>query len=223
MAWIMRPSIALEDCPEMNWTAQTIADILKRNSSVVARFSSLPPDHPDYIKAGDAPAGLPVPPPAEPLQMIVSKVHGSLPDALPLGVVNQRIKDAVESIQPGVHQFFPVRMTMPDGSIDQGHFLMRPCHRVDAVAIDRSVDVYEYRPRPEECPDWIYYRSNWDNRTKISIYRDRVFGMAIWFDWRIQNTFFHEELGKHFLSSGIRGFRLRPEDDLMRDNHAKEV
>lgn len=223
MAWIERKSISIIESPHVHWTEETIETILRANAEVVDRFSGLSPDHPDYIKKGDAPAGLPIALPRMPFQAYIKELHGPLPDALTTSIVNNRIKAAVEAFEPAVHQFIPTIVTMPDGTRHENWWAMRACHRVDAVAIEHCEDLHEYRPRPFQFPNWYYYRSNEGSRMKVLVRKARISGKALWYDWRFRRPFFGEELGQRFLDEGIRGYRLRPEDDLMRSNHVAEV
>ncbi len=219
MAWIARPNI---DSPNVYWTEGTIQEILRANAEVVDRFSSLPPGHPEYIKKCDAPAGLPIALPNKPREAFIKELRGPLPDALSSSVVNERIRAAVERLEPNVHQFFPTTVTMPDGQRDDSWWAMRPCHRVDAVAFELCEDLYQYRPRPDLHPDWYYYRSNEGNKMKIVVRREHISGMAMWYDWRFQKVFFSEGLGQHFIDEGIRGFRV-PADELNRSSHVAEA
>lgn len=222
MAWLMRKSIRMEDSPHVHWTPETINEILTANAEVVARYSHLPPGHPDYIKEGDAPAGLPISWSGKAREAYIKELHGPLPDALTSSIVNSRIKDAVEAFEPGVHQFFPTIVTMPDGTRDDSWWAMRPCHRVDALAPEHCVDLHEYRPRPEQYPDWYYYRSNEDSRMRIAVLKEKIAGMAIWHDWKFQRDFFAEELGQLFMDEGIRGYCL-PMNEINHTSHVEEV
>lgn len=219
MAWIMRRIIS----SPVNWTKETIQEMLRANASVVDHFSSLSPDHPDFIKKGDAPSGRPIPFPDRPYEAFMEKLDEPLPDALTSSIVNDRIRNAVEAIEPGVHQFIPTIVTMPDGSRDEGWWAMRQCHRVDAIILDQCEDVHKYCLQPEAYPDWYYYRSQQNSLMKVAIRKQTVAGMAIWYDWRFQKDFFCDDLGQYFLDHGILGYRLRPEDDLNRSNRVAEI
>ncbi|MEM7547035.1 MAG: DUF1629 domain-containing protein [Pseudomonadota bacterium] len=50
-------------------------------------------------------------------------------------IVDDRVRDAAEAIEPGVHQFFPVEMTMQrtGETPERPHFLLNVCTMVDSV------------------------------------------------------------------------------------------
>jgi hypothetical protein len=226
MAWLMRESLLSEDNPEMvredgilDWLIKTYTASKQSNLKIAA-------DDPLLLDELAAPIGIPLlQKPPFPLSLQIKKMSGPLPDKLPndpLGEVNSAIKNKIEQIEPGVHQFFPVDVFLPDGSKDEPRWWMKVCNRVDAVALEQCEDVYEYRPKPEQYPNWMYYRSNWDKRTKIAVHKDRVAGKAMWYDWRIQKNFFSEELGQYFIDNGIRGYCL-PANELNHSSHVIEV
>lgn len=222
MAWLMSKNIIMEDAPNVHWTEETLEEILRVNAEVVDQFSSLAPGHPDYMKKGDAPVGLPIAFPDKPREAYIEKLHGPLPDALTATIVNDRIRQAVENFEPGIHQFIPTVVTMPDGQRNDSWWSMRPCHRVDAIALEHCEDVYEYRPQLTRHPDWYYYRSNEGSKMKLVIHQHIITGMAMWHDWKLQKSLFSEELGQFFIDNGIRGYRL-PSDELNRSSHVSEV
>lgn len=221
MAWLMRKSIAVEDSPMVHWTPETTDEILKANASVAAQFAHLPADHPDYQEGGAA-VGHSIPLPNRPYEAIIEELHGSLPDALTSSIVNNRIRQAVEAIEPSVHQFIPTNVILPDGTRDDTWWTMHICHRVDALALEYCVDVFKYNPKPIQCQNLYYYRSNEDNRMRLAIHKDRVAGMAIWLDWRFRQCFFSEVLGQYFIDNDIRGYSL-PGNELNHTSHVIEV
>lgn len=219
MAWLMVESAGLVDAPLVRWTPETIEQILKSNAAALAPFAHLKPGDPNYM---DFPAGIPVPKPSKPYEASIDELHGPLPDALMSTIVNDRIRSAVEAIEPGVHQFIPTTIIMPDKSRDASWWTMRACHRVDAIALEYCIDVFKYNPKPE-YPEYFCYRSNNRSSRKIAVYKDRISGMAMWDDIRWPGTFFSEYLGQYFLNQGIRGYALRPEENLNCSMHVLEV
>lgn len=53
-------------------------------------------------------------------------------------LVNDRFKDIVESIEPDVHQYFPVDVVWEDGTLAQKMYLFNICNRLDAVSREAS-------------------------------------------------------------------------------------
>jgi hypothetical protein len=222
MAWLMQKSISVADSPMVRWTPETIDRILKATGAVEALYSHLPLDHPDHMAKGSAAVGRHIAMPDVPYQAVIEELHGPLPDAISSSIVNNRIKYAVEAIEPNVHQFIPTTLILPDGSRDTSWWAMRFCNKIDAIAFEHCADLYEYRPWIDRYPDYYWYRSNEDSRMSVAVYKDRVAGKAIWWDWRFQHDFMSEDLGQYFLDHEIRGFCI-PKDELNRSNHVIEV
>jgi len=89
-----------------------------------------------------------------PEDAILSSPHKSLPEFLAVsgqGAASAAVKDLIESLEPGRHQFFPVTIRrargdkpilLRDGSVlDAPYYVMYPGVHLDAVWIDRSPDV----------------------------------------------------------------------------------
>ena len=136
MAWLLTHSISLPDRALARWSEETVEAIKRANAEVVSRYCILPPDDAQYIKQGDAPAGLPIPELEKTREFIIKEMGETLPDALSLTVVNARIRGIIEEHEPGVHQFSPVMLILPDGSKSDDWWNMRACHRLDAIAFE---------------------------------------------------------------------------------------
>lgn len=223
MAWLRQQSILKEDRPTLEWDP-TSSDWLKQvRAEQKAPLENLPPGHPNYVWEFAGPSGIPYPRlPDFALVGTVTDAAGLLPDAGLSAGLSSRIKDAIERLEPGVHQFLPLEIRLPNGEVDKSRWMMVVCNRVDALALDHCSDVHIYRPRPQEHPDWFYYRSNGDSRMRLVVHADRIAGMAIWYDWRFQNFFISEKLGRHFIDKNVRGYCL-PADELGRSRHVDEI
>ena len=57
--------------------------------------------------------------------------------------VDEKFKAAVERLEPGIHQFFPVEFVWKDGSHAAHRFWFVPCNRLDTV--DRQMTTFEFR------------------------------------------------------------------------------
>lgn len=58
-------------------------------------------------------------------------------------LVDQKFKAAVEKLEPGLHQFFPVDLLWQDGSHAADRYWFVPCTRLDSV--DREKTTFEFR------------------------------------------------------------------------------
>ena len=90
--------------------------------------------------------GILFPPPRAPLKIKITKLPGNqLTDFLGLGTVSDKIKAKVEEIEPGVHQFFPLEVEMPDGSIaDKRYWIWCNMNVLDTLVLDKSKGMQPY-------------------------------------------------------------------------------
>ena len=89
------------------------------------------------LQSGEARAASTVPTRAR-----LTSDHKELPDFIKMKgcwAVSEKFKDLVEGLEPHVHQFFPVQLTV-DASVKSSgkYFLLNICQKVDAVIPERS-------------------------------------------------------------------------------------
>ena len=223
MAWLRRHSILAEDRPTLEWDERAREWLTKVRAEQRKPLEALPREHPNYVGEFAGPSGLPYPSrPNFPLVARIVHASGPLPDDAPSAGLSERLKEKIEELEPGVHQFFPMHVIGRGGEIDTTRWSIVVCNRVDAIAPDYCIDLHEYRPLPEQYPDWYYYRSNEDNRMHLAVWREKIAGMAIWYDWRMQKFFLSEELGTFVMANKLRGYCL-PADELRHTSHVEEV
>jgi hypothetical protein len=166
-------------------------------------------------------AGIPIPPEIVPRRYVVTDkqvpVHGFF-GCRNGTAVDDRMVAAVEAIEPGVHRFHPVEITMKaDGRpLPRPQFLLNCCTSIDAVDPEHS-RVKIKRVLPEEThPDLWYYAllggspSQPAGPMKLAVYRDRVAGRAMWWDNRFDSLFFSDALVAALQAAGVEGFDLSP-------------
>ncbi|MFN0192232.1 MAG: imm11 family protein [Aestuariivirga sp.] len=134
--------------------------------------------------------------------------------------VSKRFKDLVESIEPDVHQFFPIEVFRQDGVTPYGEpfWLMNICTRVDAICIEKS-DMYQRGedrgPLYDGDYPWYgrYVIKSMDYGTgppRITIYKDRVVGRSMWCDYRHPVAhFFSEALMVGMRERGMEGYAIK--------------
>jgi hypothetical protein len=115
-----------------------------------------------------------------------------LPDAYPFSIgqaVNQKFIDAIEAIEPGVHQYLPFEILQPDGSLyHTQYWLLNICNRVDSIDFEHSENLHAfYWPDSDIVMSYGFntFRAN-EQRPKFVIAKDRVAGMAFWFDPKLR-------------------------------------
>lgn len=71
-----------------------------------------------------------------------------------------------------------------------------------------------------DLPGFFRYISDWDSKTTCAVYRSRVAGRAIWFDYRIKRRFISDDFADFIQREDIRGRSLKTWD---RPNRVLEV
>lgn len=123
--------------------------------------------------------------------------------------VDDRVKDAIEAREPGVHRFHPVNITMKSGEpLDRPHFLLNCCEQLDAIAPEHS-EVKLKNPHPDIRPDLWYY-TPLGTLEGLAVYKDRVKGRAMWWDNRLHKLFFSDDLSEALEKAGVEGFKQSP-------------
>ena len=160
-------------------------------------------------------AGIPIPPEIVPRHYLVTDkqmpVHGFF-GCRNGTAVDDRTVAAVEAIEPGVHRFHPIEVTMKgDGRpLPRPQFLLNCCTSIDAVDPDHS-RVKIKRVLPEEThPDLWYYARQMGGPLQLAVHRDRIAGRAMWWDNRFNRLFFSDALVAALQAAGVEGFPLSP-------------
>ncbi len=113
----------------------------------VSRISpaDLSPDGGMRVRPGAAYTGRPVRPDNIPTIVELSGPIRQIPDVYrAFGLlVSEKFKAAVERLEPGVHQFFPLELRWEDGSHAAERYWFVPGSRIDSV--DRNETTFEFR------------------------------------------------------------------------------
>jgi hypothetical protein len=160
-------------------------------------------------------AGIPVPPEIVPRRYVVMDkkipIHGFV-NCVNGIAVDDRVVAAVEAIEPGVHRFHPIEITMKaDGKpLPRPQFLLNCCTSVDAIDPANSM-IKIKRVLPEEThPDLWYYAQKMGGPLQLSVHRDRIAGRAMWWDNRFNHLFFSDALVAALQAAGVEGIELSP-------------
>jgi hypothetical protein len=99
-----------------------------------------------------------------------------------LGIWSTRLKDIVEGVEPGVHQFAPVEIFHKDGSPYGGTFwLWQCCTMIDAISPDLGGVYKRQSPFDPDYYSWVIKSGGWD---KLAVYKEKIAGRAMWRDRR---------------------------------------
>lgn len=143
-----------------------------------------------------------------PLQIHITKLPGNiLPDFLGYLTVSDRIKTKIEEMEPSVHQFFPIDVTMPDGSpCPRQYWFWNNMNRVDALVLDKSAYMYEKFPNKELHPNFSRYAEVGGGRPMLALNKEKIAGKTMWMDYKLNKTFISNEFAAWLDAEGIKGW-----------------
>jgi hypothetical protein len=221
MAWLFYPSNRDEYLPD--WTVlDTPADELGSTDSRIKAASRLIRDrqsklhylNPYYAFPSNTPgpiAGFRYPDLGGPIRLqVIRRNKIEIPDIALFDasmIVTTCVRDAIESIEPEVHNYLPVEVIMLDRSLAASRWLLNICTQLDTIAMDKSEDVREIFPPmlAQKFPGWSRYNSDLQpGRTKIAVYRDRIAGRAIRFEYKLGWAMCSDKLHDWIVEHNVR-------------------
>ena len=130
--------------------------------------------------------------------------------------VSLRFKDLVESIEPGVHQFFPIELLRQDSVTPYGEpfWLLNVTTRVDAISLVNSA-MYQRGEDGQFGPidpdgrftgyaHYVLKSPPPPAKCRITVFKDRISGRALWYDFRYITSQFCSEA----MMAGIRELEI---------------
>lgn len=119
--------------------------------------------------------------------------------------ISQRVIDAIEAIEPGVHQYMPYRMLQPDGSAHADRrWMLNVCTRAEVVDMERSNVQWMASPLDYRFMDAPGER-------QLVVKADEAARRAIWFEWRYHKggfgNFISDALWNALQNAGVRGWQ----------------
>ncbi len=144
------------------------------------------------------------------LQLVRGKKVYDLSNYMTGGLaISQRLKDAIEDIEPGVHQFIPFELLNKDGSPYEAQFYFyNICTEVDAVnPVLGGLEQQFYVDDPQKRPDCYHWKAK-PGYKNLAVFKDRIAGRAMWTDCRyVVGHFFSEALLTRMRTDGMEGWR----------------
>jgi Protein of unknown function (DUF1629) len=143
------------------------------------------------------------PMPDRPYKLRFKSKIGKLPDCYGWMITN-RVRDAIEALEPGVHQHLPVEFYYKDGAkIPEERWYLNICNRLDTIAAEHSDIIVQ--------PKFGYYLTgNGPYPTDIKLWKHKVAGHAIWAEWKYNNdTYVSDALADAIREMGIYGWVFR--------------
>ena len=121
-------------------------------------------------------------------------------------LVDAKFRAEVETLEPGVHQFFPIELVWKDGSHAADRFWFVPCNRLDSV--DRAKTTIIFRS--------FWYFDN-DPSKKLVFSRAQIGDHHAWIDKFIipsGGVWISNLLKQRLESAGVTGMCLAPCDEV---------
>lgn len=115
--------------------------------------------------------------------------------------VNDKIRCAIESLEPGVHQFLPFSIRLSDDQPKAGYFLMNICHLVDAIVPERTNlrrDTRRYSSRNVLR----------DASLHMTLNPSVIAGMAIWYDRNFTEPFVADQIAETLRREKVTSYNL---------------
>jgi hypothetical protein len=114
----------------------------------------------------------------------------------PPAALSTRLKDLIESIEPGVHQFAPVEVLHKDGSpYGETFWFYNILTVIDAINPVKGGVYKQPRSNFDKDPDAFVWTIKSGGDGFLAVYKDRVAGRAMWLDKRFY--------GAHFFSDAL--------------------
>ncbi|MCP4073960.1 MAG: hypothetical protein GY742_19870 [Hyphomicrobiales bacterium] len=122
--------------------------------------------------------------------------------------VSKRLKDAIEDIEPGVHQFVPVEVFHKDGTpYGEPFWFFTICSCLDVInpALG-GMKKHFLTAYPDKKPD-AYHWGIARGRKNLAVQKDKVAGRSAWRDRRyITGYFFSDALVARMDAEGMEGW-----------------
>jgi hypothetical protein len=169
---------------------------------------AVPKGHPYYVWGSEnfsLDEGFRYPVIDPPIRLRLKTVRKKLPAIMAVSIghcIGQEMIAAIESIEPGVHQYLPLDVLQKDGTpLPEPRYLLNVCTRLDTVDPERS-DLHVC----EVTGKYLGFRSS---KTKPSFQKDKVRGHALWWDYRVSCLLMSDALADIIKANGFRGWDLQ--------------
>lgn len=142
------------------------------------------------------------PMPDRPYRVRLKEKPSYLPDIFHNCIITNHVRDAIEALEPGVHQYLPFELYYKDGTPVPGErWYLNICNRLDTIAPEHcNIGVY---------PDvGKYFTGN--GPPDVKVWKHKVAGHAIWSEWKYNNrTYVSDALADALKAMGAHGWAFR--------------
>ncbi|MGB7419021.1 MAG: DUF1629 domain-containing protein [Erythrobacter sp.] len=212
MAWVIESNMHERVVLDYGDREAQVARDLKIAEEFLETLPNFPFGHDKHVMFGDLTCGLIQPLITPPFYGTIERFEAPLLGmfrALPSFAVSQTAIDLIESVDPGVHRYHSFDLTMADGSpTPEPYKLLNIGQRADTIALEDSPNMVTYLPGLQDdgsnkYPQLYRYRRDGGTYSTVSIYKDRISDLSIWFDYKFDQIMICDELVSLFLEHGI--------------------
>lgn len=118
--------------------------------------------------------------------------------------ISDRVVEAIEDLEPGVHRYWPVDIFNKDGSLAGRWWFLNICNRLDTLDQEKSKVRQVNSPSKPLVPDFIVLTKDQPhpNGPELLVCRQEVVkNHAIWCEYRLQNSTFISDALKERLDA----------------------
>lgn len=142
------------------------------------------------------------PMPDRPYQLRFKTRITYLPDIYDEWMITDRVRDVIETLEPGVHQYLPCELFHEDGKlVSERYWILNICNRLDTIAPEHSDIIVS--------PHTGKYLTG-NGKRNISVWHNKVAGHAIWSEWKYNNrTYVSDAFADAIKALGVNGWVFR--------------
>ncbi len=140
-----------------------------------------------------------------PTRAVCTSAHKRLPDADMVDsccCVSPLFKDVIEAFDPGVHQFFPIRIVSKKRLFEEAtHYLLNICTRKDTIDTEQSGFEFVIKNGKRFVYNAVF------NQTKRVLRSNDIPGHVWREDLLTRDVYFSDEVFKAAVKAGVKGLR----------------
>ena len=155
--------------------------------------------------------------PNDPFELHLQKRFGFLPPIFSIGnivTLNAQARDILESIEPNVHQYIPIKIVNKAGGPEfEPYWMLNVCTRVVATNIEKSNLKITERIDCTNLPDGKYTMffgkkipmsiTPKQDYMVLKLNKDVVQGRTFWFEWKLSHLFISDAFVEALKIAGI--------------------
>ncbi len=217
MAWWVQGEIDDEFGKRISYPTEWMGDSKERMEAAMAQvaaemkaahFTPDPGPRPwpaspyDTIAGSGPTAGFRQPMPDHPYQLRFKVKVNYLPEIFGSYIITNKVRDAIEAHEPGVHQYLPCELYYKDGiQVPEERWMLNICNRLDTIAAEHCNIVVSPRSG--------YYLTG-NGPADVKVWKQKVAGHAIWSEWKYNNdTYASDALVEAIKALGVHGWVFR--------------